>query len=104
MKAVVMWRSIETLMASWKSNHEAPYTSSGEHRPFRGHFRPNHEDLADVQVSGDLRGFRGIFRSNHGELHVHILYNNPEYLICGVIFHPTAIWAVWEGSISNMVV
>ncbi|RXH72617.1 hypothetical protein DVH24_012301, partial [Malus domestica] len=37
--------------------------SSGEHRPFRGHFRPNH-------VSGESDGFRGIFRPKHGELDV----------------------------------
>ncbi|KAM1358490.1 hypothetical protein ACFX2F_045580 [Malus domestica] len=37
---------------------------------FRENFRPNHGELAGVQVFGDLRGFRGHFRPNHGELYV----------------------------------
>ncbi|RXH75298.1 hypothetical protein DVH24_030019 [Malus domestica] len=66
---------------------ETKKITSGESDGFRGHFRPNHDELAGVQgvisssrrklysfesypVSGDLRGFRGNFRPNHGELDV----------------------------------
>ncbi|XP_050121040.1 uncharacterized protein LOC126598713 isoform X2 [Malus sylvestris] len=58
------------VLASWKSNHEAPYTSSDADRHFRSNFRPNHGDLAGVQVTGESDSFRGVFRSNHGELDV----------------------------------
>ncbi|CAN6699893.1 unnamed protein product [Malus baccata var. baccata] len=65
--------------------------SSGEHRPFRGHFQPNHGELAGVQVlknlysfesypvSGESDGFRGIFRPNHGELDVVWVVFRPKF-------------------------
>ncbi|CAN6709754.1 unnamed protein product [Malus baccata var. baccata] len=59
--------------------------SSGEHRPFRGHFRPNHGELAGLYsfesypVSDESDGFRGIFRPNHCELDVVVFRPNPAF-------------------------
>ncbi|CAN6554680.1 unnamed protein product [Malus baccata var. baccata] len=59
--------------------------SSGEHRPFRGHFRPNHSELAGLYsfesypVFGESDGFRGIFRPNHGELDVVWVVFRPKF-------------------------
>ncbi|RXI08536.1 hypothetical protein DVH24_022680 [Malus domestica] len=61
--------------------------SSGEHRPFRGHFGQTTASwpacklysFESYPVSGESDGFRGVFRPNHGELDVVWVVFRPKF-------------------------